>query len=113
MPLQRRNDSRGRQGFHWLADVGERFAASARDGLPGGPGGAPRLLRKVAVFLELLCWRGCSGHRVTSLSIAHGFSDRCPGLVRPAVARTATARRVPRAAVGGVGEGCRGGAAGA
>src|SRR5258706_7978725 len=86
MPLRHRHDSRGRHGFHWLADVGERFAASARDGLPAGQE-APRLLRKVAVSLS------------SYAGGAHGFSDRCPGLVRPAVARTATASRIPSAAV--------------
>jgi hypothetical protein len=45
---------------------------------------------------------GC--HQVMSLLVAHGFSACCSGLVRPTVARTVTASRIPRtaAAVSGI-----------
>ncbi len=48
---------------------------------------------------EVLRCRDWSGHRVTSLSTAHGYSVCCPGRVGPTVARTATASRIPIAAV--------------
>jgi hypothetical protein len=46
---------------------------------------------------KAVCWSGRS-RQMISPSVTHGFSA-CPGLVRPAVARTVTASRIPRTAV--------------